>query len=213
MRSSLIILLIACMFSCEDGETKLAKQNLDQTYLLVYLVNVREEGNCKKVVSNTNNTQTTTCSRKPRGFCSIKQSIITQGEINFLLSEGKKVRDRTSDCELSFLQSGLLTTTATTTEDEATIRGNTIYSVVSSCENDDFIIRDKTRLATSTEILFLESAKGRIGRTASVLSINRLATVTIRNQARSCLEKEFSDSERGLFTDLGSGTVLLEVSK
>lgn len=207
-------MLLLLVTSCEDGETKLEKQNKFQTEFLLTLTRYREEGNCRKSILAENLVdKTITCSRKPRGYCSINQSLLTQGEINYLLTEGKKVRDRNPDCETSFLQSGILLLTATTAKDEESIRSKHEYITVPTCEEDGFTLNQNVRLATFTEVLLTDSARGRIGRSAKVLSLNLFATASIREKAKLCLEQEFTESERDFLSNLVAGKILLEVSK
>lgn len=212
----IIVLFVTLIFfiECEDGESKLQKKNQTQNEFLLFLLKYREEGNCKKsVLGSDNSTKTTSCNRKPRGFCNINQSLTNQGEINFLFSEAKKVRDRTPECETSFFQSGILLTTATTTEEESNIRLKHEYVTVISCENDGFVLASNTSLATFDELKFLETARGKIGRTAKVLSLNPFVPASTRASARTCLEKEFIDTERNIFTDVTSGKIITEISK
>ncbi|TGL61860.1 hypothetical protein EHQ58_04400 [Leptospira ognonensis] len=209
-----LLYLILIVTYCEDGETKLEKQNKFQTEFLITLTRYREEGNCRKSILAENLVdKTLTCSRKPRGYCSINQSLITQGEINFLITEGKKVKDRNSNCETSFLQSGILLLTATTAKDEESIRSKHEYVTVSNCEDDGFILNENVRLATFSEIQLIESARGRIGRSAKLLSLSLLTTASIREKAKLCLEQEYSENEIDFFSNLVAGKVLLEVSK
>jgi hypothetical protein len=213
-RIAFAILLLIGSISCDSGETKQKNQNEIQTNFLITIVKFREEGNCKKSVTNSSITdRTVTCNRKPRGFCNINQSLVTQGEVTYLLSEAKKVRDRNSDCETSFLQSGILLTTATSSTDEERIRSKHEYITVTSCEEDGFVINSVTRLASFEEFKFLDTARGKIGRTAKTLSLSPLTTVSIRDKAKLCLEKEFIESERSFFTDLVAGKIITEISK
>jgi len=211
---NLTIAILLLVFSCDDGETKLKNENRQQTEFLFALLKYREEGNCRKTVSNTNNSnKIVSCNRKPRGFCNLNQSLITSGDVNFLFSEAKKVRDRTPECETSFIQSGILLTKASTTSEEESIRKNHEYLTLTSCEDDGFVLTNNTKLATLGELLLLESARGRIGYAARVLNSNPLSSINIRETARLCLEKEFNDSERTLFSDVLTGKVLSEIRK
>ncbi len=181
---------------------------------MIVLSRFNEEGNCKRTIFNEN-TQTTSvnCNRYPRGICNIDLSIVSSGEITFQINEGRKLAERVVECDLSFLQSGILSTTSTSQTDEQSLRKNVTYSSVSTCEGYGFLIPEGKRLSLSSELTFLESARGKIGRTASLLRDNIFLTQTIRDRARICLSNEYSLDERSLFDDLKSGKVITEIAK
>ncbi|MDZ4726393.1 MAG: hypothetical protein SH817_09560 [Leptospira sp.] len=215
MNQIVICLIFVSLFlSCEDGEEKNKKRIQNQNNFMFLLSYSRETGNCKiEITDETTKLKTTTCNRKPNGVCNINTSLITQSEITLQLSEGKKITDKYSECELSFLQSGILLLKPTTSEEESKMKSNTIYASIESCESDGFNLNSESRLATFHELRFLESARGKIGKTAKNITINRFLSLTIRERATACLEKEYSLAERNFYDDLVLSRIVESVRK
>ncbi len=206
--------LMLYVLSCNEGSDKIQAKNEREQTLMIVLSRFNEEGNCKRTIFNENTQSTSvTCNRYPRGICNIDLSIVSSGEITFQINEGRKLAERVVECDLSFLQSGILSTTSTSQTDEQSLRKNVTYITVASCEADGILIPEGKRLTLASELTFLESARGKIGRTASILRDNIFLTQTIRDRARICLSNEFTLDERSLFDDLKSGKVITEIAK
>ncbi|TGN14583.1 hypothetical protein [Leptospira ilyithenensis] len=210
----LIFILSGPSFYCgEEGEVKGKERNQTQTQFLILISAFRAEGNCIKTTKQSS-VEIVTCSRKQRGICNINLSLVTQSEVTFLLNETKKISDRTTDCQESILQSGLLFLKPTTQEEESSIKNLISYQTIDSCETSGFSLSlASQRLATYEELVFMDSSGGRIGLAAAKISANGFLPKVNRDFANSCLEKEFTAEERELFGLVRNGTVILEIEK
>ena len=210
----LIFVLSVSLFHCgEEGKAKQKERNQNQTQFLILISAFRSEGNCVKVTKQSS-VDVSTCSRKPRGICNINQSLVTQSEVTFQLSETKKISDRTPDCQESILQSGLMFLKPTTQAEETNIKNITNYQTVDSCEASGFSLSQASqRLATYDELVFMDSPGGKIGFAAIKISASVFLPKVNRDFATSCLEKEFTVTERELLGLVKSGTVVLEMEK
>ncbi|WP_411821357.1 hypothetical protein [Leptospira sp. 'Mane'] len=212
---SFLLVLSVSFFSCEanDGESKQKEKNQTQTNFLIILSAFRSEGNCIKTTKQSS-AEVSVCNRKPRGVCNIGQSLLTQSEVTFQLSEMKKIADHSPDCQESILQSGLLSLKATTPEEEANNKNQISYQTVDSCEAAGYVLAlSSQRYATYGELTFLSSAKGKIGSAAMKISSTILLPKTNRDVADSCLLREFTQQERELLGFIKDGIVIQEVEK
>lgn len=214
MRFLFFLILLLSLMRCEEGEELRRKQTQNNLNFLLILAKSRMDGNCLKTVTDsTTSKKSYFCSLRPSGLCTINLSLITQGEVTYAFRESKKVTDRTADCQESLAQSGIFSLKASTTKEEEDFKLNTEYKSVVSCEAENFTLKANVRLATNEEILFFESARGKIGRSASFLSTSLFLPKVNKDRATSCLESAFTESEKDLFKNLSEGKILIEVSK
>ncbi|TGN19744.1 hypothetical protein [Leptospira idonii] len=186
------------------------KKNNDTLFFTMILSDFRMQGNCLKSVSS-GSTVTRTCSRYPRGYCFINLYIRTKEEAASSLNAGRKIIERVSLCQESLVLSGVPAVKQTTAEEENQIRANYGFEVVNSCEEAGVSLVSSKRLASYEELLFLESVRGKVARAAWTISKNPFLSAASRNNANSCLEKEFTPSEKDLAKQVVETTLLLEV--
>lgn len=201
-----ILFLVSCF---ETGEELQRKKEEEQTQLLTTLVWQRNYGNCIKTDTNTN---TRTCSRRPLGVCNQGQLIITQAEVNFILNETRIIQNRTTDCQESILQSGLLNTKATTNANIDSIQSRYQFLVTESCEIAGIQPATGTRLATFFELQWLESPRGKTAKAAKVIAANGFLPQSSRDKANACLQLEFLEWEKDLAQGSNENKILLEIS-
>lgn len=212
MKNTLIVLSIILMLtSCFDsGEEKQKKEENKQTFNLTTLYLIRESGNCIKTnTSLSSNNQF--CSRRPLGVCNVNQLIVTQSEVNVMINDARIIQTRTTDCQESILQSGVLSLKATTTANIDTFKSQYAFRVAESCELEGFQVNNGTRFANFTEILWLESVRGKIAKAAKLIVANGFLPQANRDRANSCLNLEFKDWEKDLAQGNNENKILVEI--
>ncbi|TGK90311.1 hypothetical protein EHQ23_01770 [Leptospira bourretii] len=212
MKNTLIVLsIILILTSCFDsGEEKQKKEENKQTFNLTTLYLIRESGNCIKTnTSLTSNNQF--CSRRPLGVCNVNQLIVTQSEVNVMINDARIIQTRTTDCQESILQSGVLSLKATTTANIDTFKSQYTFRVAESCELEGFQVNNGTRFANFTEILWLESVRGKIAKAAKLIVANGFLPQANRDRANSCLNLEFKDWEKDLAQGNNENKILVEI--
>lgn len=212
MKNTLIVLSIILMLtSCFDsGEEKQKKEENKQTFNLTTLYLIRESGNCIKTnTSLSSNNQF--CSRRPLGVCNVNQLIVTQNEVNVMINDARIIQTRTTDCQESILQSGVLSLKATTTANIDTFKSQYTFRVAESCELEGFQVNNGTRFANFTEILWLESVRGKIAKAAKLILANGFLPQANRDRANSCLNLEFKDWEKDLAQGNNENKILVEI--
>nr|WP_208721785.1 hypothetical protein [Leptospira mtsangambouensis] len=212
MKNTLIVLSIILMLtSCfESGEEKQKKEENKQTFNLTTLYLIRESGNCIKTnTSLSSNNQF--CSRRPLGVCNVNQLIVTQSEVNVMINDARIIQTRTTDCQESILQSGVLSLKATTTANTDTFKSQYTFRVAESCELEGFQVSNGTRFANFTEILWLESVRGKIAKAAKLIVANGFLPQANRDRANSCLNLEFKDWEKDLAQGNNENKILVEI--
>ncbi|MCG6140133.1 hypothetical protein LFX27_06010 [Leptospira mtsangambouensis] len=212
MKNTLIVLSIILMLtSCFDsGEEKQKKEENKQTFNLTTLYLIRESGNCIKTnTSLSSNNQF--CSRRPLGVCNVNQLIVTQSEVNVIINDARIIQTRTTDCQESILQSGVLSLKATTTANIDTFKSQYTFRVAESCELEGFQVNNGTRFANFTEILWLESVRGKIAKAAKLIVANGFLPQANRDRANSCLNLEFKDWEKDLAQGNNENKILVEI--
>lgn len=212
MKNTLIVLsIILILTSCFDsGEEKQKKEENKQTFNLTTLYLIRESGNCIKTnTSLTSNNQF--CSRRPLGVCNVNQLIVTQSEVNVMINDARIIQTRTTDCQESILQSGVLSLKATTTANIDTFKSQYTFLVAESCELEGFQVNNGTRFANFTEILWLESVRGKIAKAAKLIVANGFLPQANRDRANSCLNLEFKDWEKDLAQGNNENKILVEI--
>nr|WP_244290259.1 hypothetical protein [Leptospira bourretii] len=212
MKNTLIVLSIILMLtSCFDsGEEKQKKEENKQTFNLTTLYLIRESGNCIKTnTSLSSNNQF--CSRRPLGVCNVNQLIVTQSEVNVMINDARIIQTRTTDCQESILQSGVLSLKATTTANIDTFKSQYTFLVAESCELEGFQVNNGTRFANFTEILWLESVRGKIAKAAKLIVANGFLPQANRDRANSCLNLEFKDWEKDLAQGNNENKILVEI--
>lgn len=212
MKNTLIVLSIILMLtSCFDsGEEKQKKEENKQTFNLTTLYLIRESGNCIKTnTSLSSNNQF--CSRRPLGVCNVNQLIVTQSEVNVMINDARIIQTRTTDCQESILQSGVLSLKATTTANIDTFKSQYTFRVAESCELEGFQVNNGTRFANFTEILWLESVRGKIAKAAKLIVANGFLPQANRDRANSCLNLEFKDWEKDLAQGNNENKILVEI--
>ncbi|TGL22990.1 hypothetical protein EHQ47_07860 [Leptospira bourretii] len=197
--------------SCFDsGEEKQKKEENKQTFNLTTLYLIRESGNCIKTnTSLSSNNQF--CSRRPLGVCNVNQLIVTQSEVNVMINDARIIQTRTTDCQESILQSGVLSLKATTTANIDTFKSQYTFLVAESCELEGFQVNNGTRFANFTEILWLESVRGKIAKAAKLIVANGFLPQANRDRANSCLNLEFKDWEKDLAQGNNENKILVEI--
>ncbi|TGM73336.1 hypothetical protein EHR01_14130 [Leptospira mtsangambouensis] len=197
--------------SCfESGEEKQKKEENKQTFNLTTLYLIRESGNCIKTnTSLSSNNQF--CSRRPLGVCNVNQLIVTQSEVNVMINDARIIQTRTTDCQESILQSGVLSLKATTTANTDTFKSQYTFRVAESCELEGFQVSNGTRFANFTEILWLESVRGKIAKAAKLIVANGFLPQANRDRANSCLNLEFKDWEKDLAQGNNENKILVEI--
>ena len=151
---------------------------------------------------------TYTCSKYDNGLCSINLLIFTSGEKTKVLSDTTKIIDRRPECKESLGLSGILTQSITTNDEIDSLKKNNTFTGVENCNTKGFTKYEK--LVSKEELLFLASARGKIGITAYKSAQTPFET-SIKKNAKECLNNEFSENENQLFKDLYSGTKVQEV--
>lgn len=212
MKNTLIVLsIILILTSCFDsGEEKQKKEENKQTFNLTTLYLIRESGNCIKTnTSLSSNNQF--CSRRPLGVCNVNQLIVTQSEVNVMINDARIIQTRTTDCQESILQSGVLSLKATTTANIDTFKSQYTFRVAESCELEGFQVSNGTRFANFTEILWLESVRGKIAKAAKLIVANGFLPQANRDRANSCLNLEFKDWEKDLAQGNNENKILVEI--
>ncbi len=204
----LIISSIACQY--KDGNELIKRENSNNLELIFLLQNVQSQGNCNVSVRQ-NEVVSKTCNRRIRALCNSQIAILTQPEINLLLLDQNSIRKKFSNCTESLGFSGILTLRPSTQSEIDTISQNNKYESVDSCEGAGF--SSTKRIATSQELSFLQTAKGRIGQGAERIITNRLATQASKDSANLCLSEAFLEEERTLLRGLTNGEILLEFPK
>ncbi|MGE8721018.1 hypothetical protein ACO2KH_08845 [Leptospira terpstrae] len=204
---SMILFLTSCF---ESGEEVKKEEENKQTFYLTTLYLVRQSGNCIKTnTSLTSNNQF--CSRRPLGVCNVNQLIVTQAEVNVILNEARIIQARTVDCQESILQSGVLSSKATTVANIDSFKSQYTFRVVETCELEGFLEASGTRFANFTEIQWLESVRGKIAKAAKSISANTFLPVANRDRANSCLNLEFKDWEKDLAQGNNDNKILVEI--
>lgn len=204
---SMILFLASCF---ESGEEVKKEEENKQTFYLTTFYLVRQSGNCIKTnTSLTSNNQF--CSRRPLGVCNVNQLIVTQAEVNVILNEARIIQSRTVDCQESILQSGVLSTKATTVANIDSFKSQYTFRVVETCELEGFQEASGTRLANFTEIQWLESVRGKIAKAAKSISANTFLPQANRDRANSCLNLEFKDWEKDLAQGNNDNKILVEI--
>ncbi|TGL53193.1 hypothetical protein EHQ55_00990 [Leptospira meyeri] len=212
MKNIIILFCMTLFFaSCfEGGEEKQKEEENQQTFNLTTLFLIRESGNCIKTnTSLSSNNQF--CSRRPLGVCNVNQLILTQAEVNVMINDARIIQSRTADCQESILQSGVLSLKATTTTNIDTFKSQYTFRVAESCELEGFQVSAGTRFANFTEILWLDSVRGKIAKAAKSISANTFLSQTNRDRANSCLNLEFKDWERDLAQGNNDNKILVEI--
>ncbi|MCW7491435.1 hypothetical protein ND861_02080 [Leptospira sp. 2 VSF19] len=204
-----LILLFASCF--ESGVEKENKEEYKQTLFLTTLYLVRQSGNCIKTDSTlANNNQF--CSRRPLGVCSVNQLVLTQNELNVMLNEMRTIQNRTTDCQESILQSGILVLKVTTANETEILKSRFSFRVVDSCEFEGFQVSSGKRLANFSEIQWLESVRGKIAKAAKTIANNGFLPQVNRDRANSCLNLEFKDWEKDLAQGNLENKILVEIN-
>ncbi|PJZ47002.1 hypothetical protein [Leptospira brenneri] len=204
---SLILFLISCF---ESGEEKQKEKENKETIFLTTLYLIRESGNCIKTDTTlTNNNRF--CSRRPLGICSVNQLILTQSELNVILNEMRTIQNRTTDCQESILQSGILSLKATTALETENLKSKYTFQVAETCELEGFQTSASARFATFSEIQWLESARGKIAKGAKTIAANGFLPQANRDRANSCLQLEFKDWEKDLAQGNNENKILVEI--
>ncbi|EOQ89936.1 putative lipoprotein [Leptospira yanagawae serovar Saopaulo str. Sao Paulo = ATCC 700523] len=208
--SSIFYIFLLLLISCfESGKDLQKKQEENQTWILTTLYWQRNFGNCIKTDSNTN---TKTCSRRPLGVCNHNQLIVTQAEVNLNLNETNGLLGRTPDCQESILQSGILSLSATTNANSESLKSRYLFQVTESCEGSGYVPSANVRLASFSEIQWLESVRGKIAKAAHTISINGFLPQANRDKANNCLRLEFLEWEKDLAKENVENKVLLEIT-
>lgn len=204
---SMILFLASCF---QSGEEVKKEEENKQTFYLTTLYLVRQSGNCIKTnTSLTSNNQF--CSRRPLGVCNVNQLIVTQAEVNVILNEARIIQSRTVDCQESILQSGVLSSKATTVANIDSFKSQYTFRVVETCELEGFQEASGTRFANFTEIQWLESVRGKIAKAAKSISANTFLPQANRDRANSCLNLEFKDWEKDLAQGNNDNKILVEI--
>lgn len=186
--------------SCSNSGEKLQQElnkNSNQNLILFSLY--RSTGQCLWIETNEKSI-IKRCSKYNRGLCSSNLLIITEGEKTKLISDVTKLLNNTSECRDSILRTGLLSTASTSAENEKTIKQKNEFIGVESCETSEF--PNYSKLVSLSELIFLSSFRGKIGKEAENLRKNVFLSSSIKNNAEACLNKEFSESERNLISDI-----------
>jgi len=206
----IIMISILALPSCfESGKDVQNKKEEEQTWILTTLYWQRNSGNCIKLDTNTNSR---TCSRRPLGICNVNQLIVTQAEVNFLLNETKNLQNRVPDCQESILQSGILNTKATTNANTDSFKTRYGFTVTESCEVAGIQPAAGTQLATFVQIQWLESARGKIAKSAKAIVANGFLPQSSRDKANSCLQIEFLEWEKELAQANNDNKILIEMT-
>ena len=201
-------LIIIIILSCSNDQTSLNQEKLlKERNTLLAISFYRNNGECLRKETLTDSS-TFTCSKYDNGLCSINLLIFTSGEKTKLLTETTKIIDKRPECSESLALSGILSQSITTNDEIDTLKRNNIFSGVDTCNTKSFSNYEK--LVSKEELLFLVSARGKIG-TAAYKSAQFLFETSIKKNARECLSNEFSESENQLFKDIYSGSKVQEV--
>lgn len=204
---SITLFLTSCF---EGGEEKQKEEENKQTFNLTTLYLIRQYGNCIKTnTSLSSNNQF--CSRRPLGVCNVNQLIVTQSEVNVMINDARIIQTRTVDCQESILQSGVLSLKATTTANVDNFKSQYTFRVAESCELEGFQTSNGTRFANFTEILWLDSVRGKIAKAAKTIVANGFLPQVNRDRANSCLNLEFKDWERDLAQGSNDNKILVEI--
>lgn len=197
--------------SCfESGEDVKKEEENKQSLYLTTLYLVRQSGNCIKT-NTALGANNQFCSRRPLGVCSVNQLILTQTELNVQLNEMRTIQSRTTDCQESILQSGILNLKATSTTETDSFKSQYTFRVVETCELEGFQPTSGSRFANFTEIQWLESVRGKIAKAAKSISANTFLPQTNRDRANSCLNLEFKDWEKDLAQGNNENKILVEM--
>jgi hypothetical protein len=201
-------LIIIYILSCSNDQTSLNKDKLlKERSTLLAISYYRNIGECLRKETLTDSS-IYTCSKYDNGLCSINLLIFTSGEKTKLLSETAKIIDRRPECTESLALSGLLTQSITTNDEIDALKRNNTFSGVDNCNTKSFSKYEK--LISKEELLFLVSARGKIG-TYAYKSAQFPIETSIKKNAQECLNNEFSESESQLFKDIYSGSKVQDV--
>ncbi|MCT8334301.1 hypothetical protein NUH30_11520 [Leptospira sp. 85282-16] len=211
-RIAVSLYLVLFFTSCfESGSEKEKNEENKQTLFLTTLYLVRQSGNCIKT-DTTLTTNNQFCSRRPLGVCSVNQLVFTQSELNVMFNEMRTIQNRTTDCQESILQSGILALKATTDIEIENLKSKYTFRVVDSCELEGFQTSTNVRLANFSEIQWLESVRGKIAKAAKTIANNGFLPQGNRDRANSCLNLEFKDWEKDLTQGNIENKILVEIT-
>ncbi|WP_108978330.1 hypothetical protein [Leptospira ryugenii] len=206
MRVSSLLFLIVFIAACNGGKDELEKRNNETSQVMLLLSYSRSLGNCKKT-TKTNDKENSVCSRWPSGLCNHDLLFFTSGEISKLLSDGNDIIKQNANCSDAFAQSGIFSLRTSTYQEQDNVIRDNRFEVIDNC-----VSPVSARLATFEELVFLSSAKGRIGKAATTLQSNLFLSAPIRGRSTDCLRTEFSENERKLLEDWLAKRVLEEAN-
>jgi hypothetical protein len=185
------------------------QESKEETNLLA-LIQIRNKGNCKIQDTSTQPT-TILCNKKPFGLCNEDLYVVTVGEKSKLSKGASDIIKLEPKCQYAFLQSGITNLTVSTNADKDNIRKRYTFEPIESCMVDGFVDADK--LLVFDELIFLESAKGRIGEKIMTIINSKTLTTSIKSDANQCLNTIFSTSEKTLLEEVYSNTKKKEAIK
>ncbi|MBK7054988.1 MAG: hypothetical protein IPH52_08040 [Leptospiraceae bacterium] len=206
----ILLFFLIFLFSCSDMDGVKKRQETKKTvdFYILTLVQIRAKGNCLRKDSSTN---TVYCDRRSSGLCNLNELLLSSSEKAYNLTEANDLVKAVPSCSFSFLNSGISSDAISTIADQDTFKANNTYSVITSCESTG--IGSPETLITESELIFLNSSRGRIAIAADkvantpdlALALTLPAGTSasqIKSDARSCLSGGFPEAEKDLVTDL-----------
>lgn len=204
----IIYFIIINIVNCSNDQSTLNQEKLsNEKSTLLALSFYRNNGECLRKETSSGSS-IYTCSKYDNGLCNINLLIFTSGEKTKLLSDTTKIINKRPECKESLVLSGLLNQAINTNDEIDTFKRNNSFTGLDSCNTKNFSKYEK--LVSKEELLFLISARGKIG-TFAYNSAQSIFETTIKKNARECLANEFSETENQLLKDIYSATKVQEV--
>jgi len=192
----IIYFIIINIVNCSNDQSSLNQEKLStERNTLLALSFYRNNGECLRKETSSGSS-IYTCSKYDNGLCNINLLIFTSGEKTKLLSDTTKIINKRPECKESLALSGILIPAISTNDEIDTLKRNNSFTGLDSCNTKNFSKYEK--LVSKEELLFLTSARGKIG-TFAYKSTQSLLETTIKKNARECLANEFSETENLLF--------------
>ena len=208
-----LLYLSLLLLYCSNSQENLQKKKLDNDYkTLFFLSVVRSSGECLRIETK-NSSSVYTCTKYNSGLCSYNLVVLTQGEKNKNLSDTSTLVNKRPECKESLLSSGLLTSEVTKDTDIDSLKKNNIFTSVPSCNFSFFNNYDK--LVTLSELQFIDSSRGQIGKVAyenSLINSKIPTLVNLKNNALECLKNEFTDAEKDILKQVFEKSKYKELS-
>ncbi|MDX1961352.1 MAG: hypothetical protein SFU98_22475 [Leptospiraceae bacterium] len=196
-----LIIFLFFLISCSNQDSFKKEDAKNKTNILA-LSYIRNSGNCLRKETISKEKQIIRCSRINLGLCDNRYLLYNNSDKIKRLDVLNKMNEKTQKCQAFIAASNLLTQNIDTLEEENKIKANNFFQPTNSCEG--LGLSSEKVLFSSSELEFFFTDRGKMGEfleTQSNLSfVLPTLPTTWKEDAKECLEKNFTNTEKELLS-------------